>query len=207
MIGKLTGFVEIETEDFIILNVNDVGYKIFCSAKVLNILHNNKNKISLLIETIVKEDSITLFGFNTIEEQECFNTLCKVSGVGPKVALKIMSISTPNEIIAAIVNNDSKVFCRASGIGPKVAVRIIHELQNSQMVKGFDGIKNINIIDSTEEIKDNQKIIDDAILALEGLGYQKNTIRNIVVKIVIDKPYLTLESVITESLKKINNFV
>ncbi len=206
MIGKLTGFVDIETEDFIILNVNDVGYKVFCSTKVLNILHNNKDKINLLIETVVKEDSIALFGFNTIEEQECFNTLCKVSGVGPKVALKIMSISTPKEIITAIINNDSKVFCRTSGIGPKVAVRIIHELQNSQMVKGFDIIKNVNTVNSIEENEDNKKIINDAILALEGLGYQKNIVKNIVVKIIVDKPYLTLESLITESLKKINNF-
>lgn len=207
MIGKLTGFIDVEAEDFIILNVNDVGYKVFCSAKVLNTLKNNSEKVSLWIETVVREDSITLFGFSNIEEQECFNTLCKVSGVGSKVALKIMSISTVDEIISAIINNDSKIFCRASGVGPKVAVRIIHELQNSQIVKGFDGIKNVNMtgVDNGEFV-DNQKIINDAILALEGLGYQKNSVRSVVVNIVTEKPYLTLESVITESLKRINNF-
>lgn len=212
MIGKLTGFIDVVGEDFIILDVNGVGYKIFCSSKVLSKIQNSDKKISLWIETVVREDAITLFGFSTTEEQECFNTLCKVSGVGTKVALKIMNVADTSEIISAIISEDSKVFCRASGVGSKVAVRIINELKHSSFVKNF-GIGDINISVKTDsnlnedsgEIN-NKKIINDAVLALEGLGYQKSTVHTIVIKIVSEKPYLTLESVITESLKKINNF-
>lgn len=208
MIGKLTGIIDFIDEDYLILNVNDVGYKVYCSTKVLNKIQNIKEKINLLIETIVKEDSITLFGFLTKEEQNCFNTLCKVSGVGNKVALKIMNVSEIQEIIFAIVNNDKNIFCRASGVGPKVALRIINELQNCQMIKGFENIKIISMTDSTISSDDinNKRIMLDAISALEGLGYQKNAIQSIVLKIMKEEPHLTLESVITESLKKINNF-
>lgn len=211
MIGKLTGTIDTVCEEYIILNVNDVGYRVFCSTKVLNLIQNCREKVSLWIETVVKEDSITLFGFNKQEEQECFNTLCKVSGIGAKVALKIMSVLNYDEIIFAIINDDSKMFCKAPGVGSKVAVRIIHELQNCRMVKNFGNIAGVSGIKITEEniVDDNsdgRKIIADAIMALEGLGYQKSMIHTIVVKIVTEKPHLTLESVITESLKKINNF-
>ena len=208
MIGKLTGFVDIVSDDYLILNVNDVGYKVYCSTKVLSKIQNIKEKISLFIETIVREDSITLFGFLEESEQECFNLLCKVSGVGNKVSLKIMSIADVDEIFSAIVNENKDLFCRASGVGSKVALRIIHELKNNQAIKNFDNIKVVttNDINVNDINIDNKAIIKDTILALEGLGYQKNVIYNIVVDIVNRSPHLTLESVITESLKKINNF-
>lgn len=207
MIGKLTGFIDTIYEDYIILNVNDVGYKVFCSSKTLNKIQDKKDKISLLIETVVKEDSITLFGFSTEDEQNCFNILCKVSGVGNKVAQKIMSVAEVNEIFFAIANENKDVFCKASGVGPKVALRIIHELKNNSLIKNFSNIKNIEIENSNiDTITNNTDIVKDAIMALEGLGYQKHTIQQIVIKLVNGNPHLTLESVITESLKKINNF-
>lgn len=207
MIGKLTGFIDTIYEDYTILNVNDVGYKVFCSSKTLNKIQEKRDKISLFIETIVKEDSITLFGFLTEDEQNCFNILCKVSGVGNKVAQKIMSVAEVNEIFFAIANENKDVFCKASGVGPKVALRIIHELKNNSLIKNFSNIKNIEIENSSVELAtNNTNIVKDAIMALEGLGYQKHTIQQIVIKLVNENPHLTLESVITESLKKINNF-
>jgi Holliday junction DNA helicase RuvA len=209
MIGKLTGFVDLVREEFIILDVNGVGYKVYCSTKVLNKIQDiqSENKISLFVETVVKEDSITLFGFLSEEEQECFNTLCKVSGVGSKVSMKIMSVSEVDEIIFAIVNDDKNIFCRASGVGTKVAIRIINELQNCKMVKGFENTKMISNTSITEKDKISVKqTIKDAVSALEGLGYQKSVVQNVVLKIINERPDLTLESIITESLKKINNF-
>lgn len=205
MIGKLTGVVDLIQDDFLIIDVNSVGYKVFCSSKTLDRLDCNNSKISLYIETIVREDSITLFGFNSLKEQACFNTLCKVSGVGSKVAQKIMGISDVDEIILAIVNEDKDIFCRAPGVGSKVALRIITELQNCSMVKEFDNIKLTSDKINIDSIGDKQ-IIKDSIVALEGLGYQKSLVKNIVLDIFKEKPHLTLESVITESLKKINKF-
>ena len=201
MIGKLKGIIDTIALEYIILDVNGVGYKIFCSNKILDGIKTSEN-ITLFIETIVKEDSITLFGFLKQEEQDCFNMLCKVSGVGPKVALKIMSINNVDDIISAIVNDDKNVFCRASGVGSKVALRIINELKSS--VKNFGNI-NLSINDK-ENISVGNNIMKDAISALEGLGYQKNYIQSIVQSVLKERPDLTLESVITESLKKINKF-
>lgn len=207
MIGKLSGIIDSIYDDYIILDVNGVGYRVFCSSKLLSTDLTIGSKAIFYIETIVKEDSITLFGFRNLKEKECFNTLCKVSGVGNKVALKIMSVAEIDEIISGIVNSDKNIFCRAPGVGSKVALRIITELQNSSFVKGYENIKFINSSENNATLHNNNKqIISDAISALEGLGYQKNYVRNIVLNIISEKPYLTLESIVTESLKKINNF-
>lgn len=206
MIGKLSGIVDSIYDDYLILDVNGIGYRVFCSSKVLSTNINIGSKVTFYIETIVKEDSITLFGFKNIKEKECFNTLCKVSGVGNKVALKIMGVAEVDEIICGIINSDKNIFCRAPGVGSKVALRIITELQNSLFVKGYENIKLNNSLENNTNLDNsNKQIILDAISALEGLGYQKSYVRNIVLNIISEKPYLTLESVVTESLKKINN--
>ena len=208
MIGLLTGFINSTHEDHIILDVMGVGYKVYCSAKTLDKIQGQSDKVSLLIETVVKEDSITLFGFLEEDEQNCFNLLCKVSGVGNKMTLKIMSIANVSEIFSAIVNEDKNLFCRASGVGPKVALRIINELKGNPSVKSFKSVKGVNIENGSIEriTNSNESIAKDAIMALEGLGYQKSMVQNIVIKLVNEKPHLTLESIITESLKTINNF-
>ena len=207
MIGKLSGIIDSIYEDYIILDVNGVGYRVFCSSKTLNTDINVGSKIIFYIETVVKEDSITLFGFKTIKEKDCFNTLCKVSGVGNKMALKIMSIADVDEIIKGIIMSDKNLFCKAPGVGSKVALRIITELQNSSFVKGYENIKFTKTLNNDINSKnDNNQIVLDAISALEGLGYQKSHVRGIIMNILSEKPYLTLESIITESLKKINNF-
>lgn len=207
MIGKLSGTIDSIYDDYLILDVNGVGYRVFCSSKLLSADISVGSKATFYIETIVKEDSITLFGFKNPREKECFNTLCKVSGVGNKVALKIMGVAEIDEVISGIVNSDKNIFCRAPGVGSKVALRIITELQNSSLVKGYDNMKFVSSLEKNRTFEnDNRQVILDAISALEGLGYQKSYVRNIVISITTEKPYLTLESIVTESLKKINNF-
>ena len=201
MFAKLTGIIDEIFEDYITLDVNGVGYMIFCSNKTISQISDTKEKTSLYIETIVKEDSITLFGFLSQLDKEVFNTLCKVNGVGSKVAIKIISVLSINEISAALINGDSKMFCRVQGIGPKLATRITSELKNCSLTKNID----VNISFEKVDISINTDIINDAIDALEGLGYQKSHIRSIVIDVVKERPDLTLESVITNSLKKINN--
>lgn len=207
MIGKLSGTIDSIYEDYIILDVNGVGYRVFCSSKTLNADINVGSKIIFYIETVVKEDSITLFGFKTMKEKDCFNTLCKVSGVGNKMALKIMSVANVDEIIRGIIMSDKNLFCKAPGVGSKVALRIITELQNNSFVKGYENIKFVKTLNNDINSKsDNNQIVLDAVSALEGLGYQKSHVKSIIMNILSEKPYLTLESIITESLKKINNF-
>ena len=197
MFAKLKGFVEEILEDYIILNVNDVGYKIFCSNKTINQIGSITEKLSLYIETIVKEDSITLFGFITQLEKDTFNLLCKVNGISSKISIKILSVLSIDEISYALIHGNAKMFSNVPGIGTKIATRLVLELKDCFLTKNF--IQNTN--NTNNNIVLNKNIINDAILALEGLGYNKIKIKDIVVTIVKDNPNLTLESVITNALK------
>jgi len=204
MIGKLTGLIDSVYKNYVIVDVNGVGYRVFCSIKTLSKIQNTQEKISFIIETIVKEDLINLYGFLDEREREWFNQLCKVSGVGNKMALKVLSALTIEEIMNAISSGDKKAFCRASGVGTRLATRIITELKNS--VSKMDIAFNINI-DNNKKLEGIAKnILNDAISALENLGYQRNSFYTILIAILKERNDITLESLITETLKKINNF-
>ena len=129
MIAKLKGLVDTIGEDSCIIDVNGVGYLVFASAKTLGRLVL-KGSVSLLIETVVREDSITLFGFADPLEKEWFNTLTKVQGVGAKVALSILSVLLPSQLAQAVAAQDKNSFARANGVGPKLAARIVTELKD-----------------------------------------------------------------------------
>ena len=204
MIGKLTGKIDSIHEEYIILDVNGVGYRVFCSTKTLSSLEVGLT-MSFIIQTSVKEDSITLYGFVDNYEKDWFEMLCKVNGIGNKMALKILGSLTTDEILSAIDSGDAKMFSRAPGVGSKIASRILVELKDIR--------KNLNIsstistdITSTENINNEEKRLKDALSALENLGYQKNIAYNIISSILEEREDIVLESLITEALKKINNF-
>ncbi|MDR2777668.1 MAG: Holliday junction branch migration protein RuvA [Rickettsiales bacterium] len=207
MIGKLTGLLDSIRDDFLILDVSGVGFKIYCSSRTLDTMPAIGEKTSLLIETVVKEDSLTLFGFLNQNEQACFNTLCRVNGIGNRVALKIMGAASVDNILLAIIGENRNIFCEIPGIGPKLAARIVTELQNCAMVKDFVPTGSFGSAEATMNPSALEAtLVRDAIGALEGLGYQRNIVTTLVISIVSQNPTLTLESIITESLRKINNF-
>lgn len=208
MIGKLTGTVDSIFDDSLILDVNGVGYVVFCSSRTLGSLES-KTKISLIIQTIVREDAIILFGFLDNFEKSIFENLCKVSGIGGKLALKIMGSVTIEEILSAIDSEDSNMLCKAPGVGQKIASRIVVELKNLR--KNID-MSNVNISVSSMRLTatsfsiDNDSRLKDALSALENLGYQKSLAYNIISNILKEREDIVIESLITEALKKINNF-
>ena len=130
MIGKLKGRVDIVGEDKIILDVNGVGYNIYISSRLLNSLNKDED-VSFFIETIVREDYIHLYGFKDDNDRLWFNELCKVKGVSSKIALKILSHLSINDIISSVNLGDHTKFSQISGIGPKLAGRISSELKGS----------------------------------------------------------------------------
>lgn len=205
MIGKLRGKVDSIFEDYLILDVNGVGYRVFCSSKTLSSVEIGI-EVSFAIQTIVREDAILLFGFLSNNEKDWFEMLCKVNGIGAKVALKIMGALTPQEMLIAIDSEDSKMFCRAPGVGQKIASRIIIELKDIRKDMGItDNIASSSIKNINNEIKHDSRM-QDALSALENLGYQKNVAYNIIISILKDREDIVIESLITEALKKINNF-
>ena len=129
MIAKLRGVVDTLGSDYCIIDVNGVGYLVFASAKTLAKLARGA-QVALLIETIVREDSISLFGFADAWEKEWFLTLTKVQGVGAKVCLAILSVLSPMQLAQAVSAQDKASFTRAAGVGPKLAARIVTELKD-----------------------------------------------------------------------------
>ena len=207
MIGKLKGIVDSIYDEYLILDVNGVGYRIFCSSKILSNIEVG-SALSLTIQTIVREDAIMLFVFLNDYEKTWFETLCKVNGIGNKMALKIMGALTIDEILMAIDSQDSKMFCRAPGVGQKIASRIITELKDIRKTLGnLESIEiNINAVSTNTSSLENDTRLKDALSALENLGYQKNVAYNIIVNILKEREDIVIESLITEALKRINNF-
>jgi Holliday junction DNA helicase RuvA len=130
MIAKLKGLVDELGEDWVVIDVNGVGYLVFCSGKTLARLPAKGEATSLLIETHVREDHIHLYGFADAGERDWFKLLTTVQGVGAKVGLAILSALTAEDIVHAIAAQDKKALTRANGVGPKVATRILTELKD-----------------------------------------------------------------------------
>ena len=130
MIGKLKGIIDSYGEDFIILDVQGVGYLVHCSARTLQALPAPGEAATLAIETHVREDQIRLFGFQSDAEREWFRLLQTVQGVGAKVALSVLGTFKPADLATAIAMRDKAAITRAPGVGPKVAERIVTELKD-----------------------------------------------------------------------------
>lgn len=217
MIAKLRGIVDTIAEDYLIIDVNGVGYLVFASSKTLGRLVLN-GSVSLMIETIVREDSISLYGFADALEKEWFNTLTKVQGVGAKVCLAILSVLTPIQLAQAIAAQDKNSFARANGVGPKLAARIVTELKDKIVsVPIAEVSKDINVAVGadnkvTDEVlnyednlvarDDDPTKMEDAISALVNLGYQRLEAYRAVNFVLSQNPKAETGEIIRLSLKE-----
>ncbi|MEW6435958.1 MAG: Holliday junction branch migration protein RuvA [Pseudomonadota bacterium] len=130
MIGKLRGTIDSIGEDFLILDVNGVGYVVHCSTRTLQTLPQAGAAATLAIETQVREDSIRLYGFQNESERDWFRLLQTVQGVGAKVALALLGVLSANELGAAIARQDKTALARTPGVGPRLAARLVAELKD-----------------------------------------------------------------------------
>ena len=170
MIGKLKGIIDSYGEDFIILDVNGVGYLVHCSARTLQELPATGQGATLSIETYVREDQLRLFGFMSDVEREWFRLLQTVQGVGAKVALSVLGTLKPADLATAITMRDKAMVARAPGVGPKVAERIVTELKDkAPAYAGLDPAV-VRLSGAVEEKRAPQPI-SDAVSALVNLGY------------------------------------
>ena len=188
MIGKLQGIVDYIGDGFVILMAGPVGYKVY-TPDYLKL----KETVNLWIETIVREDSIRLFGFASITEQNLFNQLISVSGVGPKVALSIMSSIKTDTLMSAIATGDAKTIATAPGVGKKVAEKIIVELKNKMGGASFD-------FGGTDA---GGSALPDLLSALESLGYRRMDIIDMAQKLVADNPDADVAKLVPMALKEI----
>jgi Holliday junction DNA helicase RuvA len=184
MIGKLTGIIDSLMKDSLLLDVNGVGYHVFASARTMGRIGGAGDRASLLIHTHVREDMIQLFGFADKVEQDWFNLLTTVQGVGNKAGLSILSACPPERLALVIASQDKAALTQADGVGPKLATRILTELkdkagdismaQNNVLitataVAGPDAKANI-----ADHAPDLGSVANDAVSALVNLGYGRS---------------------------------
>lgn len=206
MIGKLTGIIDQITGNSLILDVNGVGYVVGCGARTMGAIGHAGTSCSLLIETIVREDAIVLYGFADALERHWFRTLTTVQGVGPKAALSILSACTPEQLSLAIGAKDSVMLTRADGVGPKLAQRIVMELKD----KAAPAVA-IAVPTSPETrqkrakgaiANDTPNFTEDAVSALVNLGYGRSEAYQAVAAVVARGEGSDLSALITQSLKE-----
>ncbi|PWB61031.1 MAG: Holliday junction branch migration protein RuvA [Bradyrhizobiaceae bacterium] len=170
MIGKLRGVIDSYGEDFVVVDVNGVGYLVHCSARTLQALPARGEAVTLAIETHVREDQIRLFGFLSDVEREWFRLLQTVQGVGTRVALSVLSTLKPADLASAIAMRDKGMVARAPGVGPKVAERIVTELKDKAPAHAEIDPAVVRLSGAVDERKAPQPIAD-AVSALVNLGY------------------------------------
>jgi Holliday junction DNA helicase RuvA len=188
--GKYIGI----NKDYIIVENNGIGYKIFTSGVTMSSIPKAGEEIMLYLEQIVREDFLGLYGFDSREELELFKLLLTVSGVGPKAALSLLSISRVNNLKYAILTGDEKHICRGVGIGKKTAARIILELKDKLKADELlDGLQN-----NESGTNENVVVLSEALSALLALGYSEKEAESALKN--VDKNE-SIENIIKASLK------
>lgn len=157
-----------KNDNYIVVDANGVGYMIYTSLNSMQNVGEVGKKITIYTYLHVREDVMDLFGFTTIEEKNMFMQLISVSGVGPKAALSILSVTTPAKFAVAVITNDVKTITKASGVGPKMAQRVILELKDKMKTDELE----IDLEDESDDILSDNR--SEAISALVVLGYSSN---------------------------------
>jgi holliday junction DNA helicase RuvA len=192
MIGFLTGKIISSKPTKVILDVNGVGYIVGISINTFEKI-SGKGTASLFIHTSVKEDSISLYGFYAEAEKEMFELLISVSGIGPKIALSLLSGIQTDDLKNAIQSADISRIIAVPGIGRKTAERLVLELRTK-----VDQVKEEGTIPIPLSIK------SEAVSALSTLGYNSKVAENMVRNILQSQPSLSLEELIKKALGELN---
>ncbi|MBE9604372.1 Holliday junction branch migration protein RuvA [Acetobacteraceae bacterium H6797] len=171
MIGKLTGRVDSLVEGGCIFDVNGVGYLVSCSSRSIAALPQAPGIGSLWIETVVREDAIILFGFADTAERDWFKLLTGIQGVGPKVALSLLSSHSPSELAGAIMAGDKGSLTRAAGVGAKLAVRLVSELR--ERVGGMPTGPAMPLPGGGSIVDVVMPVEAEVLSALTNLGYRR----------------------------------
>ena len=170
MFAYIKGSLEEKSNDYVVVETSGIGYKIFMSSSAIAIMPECENIVKIHTYYHVREDNISLYGFNTKEELKLFELLISVSGIGAKSAISMLSNITPSSFALAVITEDVKKLTELPGIGKKSAQRIILELKDK-----------LNAQETENEIKIEKQVInteitEEAIAALQILGYTKKEI-------------------------------
>jgi Holliday junction DNA helicase RuvA len=173
MIAYLNGKIIYKSLNYLIININNVGYKVFASENFLNEIKEGDDR-EVYISHQVREDSSDLYGFKSIDDLELFEMFLSVSGVGPKSALGVLNIASSSDVKESIIRGDANLLTKVAGIGKKTAERLVLELKNKVIKLGGTSSTDINTSFSYGE---------DEIDALISLGYSINEAREALNKV------------------------
>lgn len=199
MYAYIKGSLEVKTKGYVVIDVSGIGYKIFMSESAIEKIGEIGNIVKVHTYLRVREDEMSLYGFNTNEELRMFELLLSVSGIGAKTAIGMLSNITPSSFALAVITNDVAKIKALPGIGPKGAQRIILELK--------DKIETDEAVDTSSNPQASSILVDnestqEAISALQVLGYSKKEIEKALEK--VNTTNLTTEDMIREGLKNLS---
>lgn len=196
MFAYIKGSLEQKSNNYVVIDVGGIGYKIFMATKAIEALGEIGEIVKVHTHYYVREDNISLYGFNTNEELRMFELLLQVSGIGAKSAIAMLSEISPSSFALAVISDDISQLVKIPGIGKKTAARIVLELK--------DKLKTEEAITKTEEVKlsiSNEEETSEAIAALQVLGYTKREIEKALEN--VDTKNLQLEEIIKQGLKNL----
>ncbi|MFT8710708.1 Holliday junction branch migration protein RuvA [Komagataeibacter rhaeticus] len=205
MIAQLRGLLAQVEADRCVIDVGGVGYLVQASSRTLAVLPQPPELALVLVETVVREDAILLYGFAEASERAWFRLLTTVQGVGAKVALAILSVLPPSELMMAIGSGDKTMLTRAGGVGARLAQRIVTELRDkcegmpTGMVATGGGVPGVTITRPTAH-----SVAADAVLALSGLGFRRGEAQPVVERVIErHEGQVDLDIVIRDALKEL----
>ncbi len=195
MYAHFLGKIEEILSDKVILEVNNIGYEIYMPESILSTLEINSN-LKIYTYLHVREDDMKLFGFTKKEELNFFKKIINVSGVGPKMAIGIISNIKVEDMCVAIATDNITLLKSIPGVGNKLAQKIILELKDKVLKDQMNEIKEIG---RESKLKSNDKELQEAISALVALGFLKRNIEEVIVKYNLQEG--TVEEIIKNVLK------
>jgi len=199
MIGYIKGSLEAKTAEYVILETNGIGYKVFMSQPSMERLGEMGQSVKVFTYMRVREDDISLYGFCTNEELRMFELLLSVSGIGAKSAISILSAITPSSFALAVISNDLAKLKKLPGVGAKSAQRIILELQDKLKTEEAisEGEEKVTVSSFLQEKEE----VAEAMSALQVLGYTRKECEQALEKMEING--LGVEEIIKQALKNL----
>jgi len=201
LIGFIKGKLAIKSTEYVLVDVNGVGYQIFISSKTLLSLPKEGNEIIFYTYTYLRDDNLRLYGFLNKEDKKMFENLLQISGIGPKVALAVHSVFNSNEFKEAILNQDVDLIRTIPGVGKKTALRLILELREKLELPELEKITKVEIPDKV------LVIMKEAKQALRNLGFKPSEINASLEGFPTEREEeITVEKLIRYALKSLRGY-
>jgi len=199
MIARIDGTLIEKTPAYIIIEAMGIGYEVIVPLTTFYELPEINQKVVLKIHTHIREDAMTLFGFLTQKEKDVFQLLITVTGIGPKLAINILSGTDFSELVFSIAQGDLGRLVRIPGVGKKTAERIIFDLRDKKII----GLSNEWGEEVSNELEDARLIKEDALSALVNLGYKQQRINDVLDQVLRDTEVesVSLDVILKRSLK------